>query len=59
MLFTLAPEQGDRLLRSWDEPVPITRIGHITETKGMQLRPADGPLVELNPGGYDHLAGEP
>ena len=59
LLFTLAPEQGDRLLRSWDEPVPLTQIGHITEANGMQLQVADGPLVELKPGGYDHLADEP
>jgi len=59
LLFTLAPEQGDRLLRLWDDPVPITRIGYITETNGMQLRLADGQLVELKPEGYDHLADEP
>jgi thiamine-monophosphate kinase len=55
LLFTLAPEQCDRLLKAWDGRIPITRVGRVTEAKGMQLRMPDGTLIELVPGGYDHL----
>jgi thiamine-monophosphate kinase len=55
LLFTLAPEQSERLLQTWNGPVPITQIGHTTEAEGMWLRISDGRLVELRPGGYDHL----
>jgi thiamine-monophosphate kinase len=55
LLFTLAPERSDALIRTWEGLVPITAIGHITEAAGMQLRQSDGQRVELVPGGFDHL----
>jgi thiamine-monophosphate kinase len=55
LLFTLTSEQCARLLQTWDDPTPITRIGRIVEGRGMQIRMPDGQLVELSPGGYDHL----
>ncbi len=58
LLFTLAPEQSERLLRLWDGPVPITPIGHITDAEDMRLRKPDGQTIELSPGGYDHLTDE-
>jgi len=56
LLFTLSPEQWDRLHRRWDDRVPITEIGTITRTGRMEIRMLDGRAVELKPGGYDHLA---
>ncbi|MCL5281462.1 MAG: thiamine-monophosphate kinase [Planctomycetes bacterium] len=56
LLFTLSPDQWDQLCRLWDELVPITRIGRITDTGRMEIRMPDGRAVELRPGGYDHLA---
>ena len=58
LLLALGPEQGARLVQTWDGSVAITQIGHITEAEGMWLRLPDGQLVELGPGGYDHLTGE-
>jgi thiamine-monophosphate kinase len=55
LLFTLAPDEGERLLRIWDGPVAITPIGRITESESMWLRASGGRLVRLEPGGYDHL----
>lgn len=56
LLFTLTPEQCDRLLSTWHGRLPITRIGHTTEAKGMRLQTADHQVVSLVPGGYDHLS---
>ena len=55
LLFTLSPEQWDRLHRLWDDPVPITRIGTITNTGRMEIKMPDGQVVDLKAGGYDHL----
>jgi thiamine-monophosphate kinase len=57
LLFTLAPDQWDRLRCGWDDPVPITRIGTITDTGRMEIRMPDGQVLDLTPGGYEHLAG--
>ncbi|NLZ07439.1 MAG: thiamine-monophosphate kinase [Phycisphaerae bacterium] len=57
LLFTLAPGDWARLLQTWDDPTPIARIGRIVEGSRMQLRMPDGQIVELMPGGYDHLSG--
>jgi thiamine-monophosphate kinase len=56
LLFTLAPEQWERLDRLWDDPVPIASVGRITDTGRMEIRLPDGPVRDLMPGGYDHLA---
>ncbi|MBN1359932.1 MAG: thiamine-phosphate kinase [Sedimentisphaerales bacterium] len=55
LLFTLAPDACVRLLDTWYGPVPIARIGSITEAKGMRMRLPDGTVAELVPGGFDHL----
>jgi thiamine-monophosphate kinase len=56
LLFTLSPEQWERLHGRWDDPVPITQIGRITDTGRMEIRMPDGRVVGLRPSGYDHLA---
>ncbi|UCD50466.1 MAG: thiamine-monophosphate kinase [Phycisphaerales bacterium] len=55
LLFTLAPDEGKRLLQAWEGPVAITPVGRIAEAEGMWLRTLDGQVVPLEPGGYDHL----
>lgn len=56
LLFTLALDQWDKLHRRWDEPVPITQVGTITNTLRMEIKMPDGRVADLKPGGYDHLA---
>lgn len=56
LLFTLAPDQWDRLRRQWDDPVSLTEVGRITDTRRMEIRRPDGRVVDLTPGGYEHLA---
>jgi thiamine-monophosphate kinase len=56
LLFTLAAEQWDKLRRAWNDPLPITAVGRITDTGLMQLRMPDGQVNDLKPGGYEHLA---
>ena len=55
LLFTLSPDQWDRLHRRWDAPVPITEIGRITNSGRMEIRMPGGRVSDLKPGGYDHL----
>jgi thiamine-monophosphate kinase len=57
LLFTLAQGECKRLLGRWDGPIPITKIGEITDTKKMQIKVPDGVIRDLQAGGYDHLKG--
>jgi thiamine-monophosphate kinase len=57
LLFTLPPGECERLLKVWDEPVSIARIGEITDTGKMQIKMSDGMIRDLEAGGYDHLKG--
>jgi thiamine-monophosphate kinase len=57
LLFTLTQDECKRLLERWDGPVPISKIGEITDTKKMQIKMPDGLIKGLQPGGYDHLKG--
>ena len=55
LLFTLANTDCRELLEKWRGPVPITRIGKITDTQKMQIKMPDGQIVDLRIKGYDHL----
>jgi len=55
LLFTLSPGECEELLKKWDGPIPITRIGTITDTKIMQIKMPDGQIRDLQAAGYDHL----
>jgi len=55
LLFTLSQENCTKLLKQWNDPVPITRIGIITDTNKMQIKMLDAKIVDLKPSGYDHL----
>ena len=56
LLFTLSQENCQKLLDKWDQPIPITQIGEITDTKRMQIKMPDGQISDLEPIGYDHLS---
>ena len=61
LLFTLAEDNCVKLLKQWNDSVPITRIGIITDlpagagTGKMQIKMPDGKITDLKPAGYDHL----
>lgn len=57
LLFTVSQQDCGRLLESWRGPIPITRIGSISDTKKLQMRMSDGSITDLQAGGYDHLKG--
>lgn len=55
LLFTLSQSDCRMLLSGWIGPVPITRIGEITNTKDVKIKMLDGRIRDLRPEGYDHL----
>ncbi len=55
LLFTLSQQAHRQLSDKWDQPTPITQIGVVTDTGGMQIRTRDGRLENLEAGGYEHL----
>jgi len=55
LLFTLSKNNCQELLDKWDESLPITRIGEITDTQKIQIKMPDGKIADLQIKGYDHL----
>ncbi len=57
LLFTLSRTNCRKLLNDWNELIPITRIGTVTDTQKMKIKMHDGRLEDLKAGGYEHLKG--
>ena len=57
LLFTLSQKECEKLLKKWDEPVLITKIGQIIEPPAFKIKMPDGAVRDLEIKGYDHLAG--
>ena len=55
LLFTLCEQDCRQLSGKWDEPMPITQIGCVTNSGKMQIKTRDGRLENLGAGGYEHL----
>ena len=55
LLFTVGTEPWDKLRTVWDDPVPITKIGTITDTGRLQILMPNGRTTNLEPHGYEHL----
>ncbi len=55
LLFTLSPEEYDKLISAWTMNTPITKIGTVTNLRKMQLVMPDGTTTILKSKGYDHL----
>jgi thiamine-monophosphate kinase len=48
-------EAADRLVQSPPAPAVVHRVGEVREEPGLWLRGADGAMVPVRPGGFDHL----
>lgn len=55
LLFTLSPDEYDKLISAWTMKTPITKIGTVTNLRKMQLVMGDGKSRILEPKGFDHL----
>lgn len=54
LLFTLAPDQYEILIASWDMQTPITTIGQIEAGNSVYIE-TNGQRQKLQPKGFDHL----
>lgn len=54
LLFTLPPEEADRLLAAPPFPTRLTRIGRIVKGAGLVLLDAQGQPLKLDVDGYEH-----
>ncbi len=55
LLFSLSQKDCEKLLEKWGEPLSITYVGIITDSGKLQIKTADGKIMDLKPRGYDHL----
>ena len=56
LLFTLAEDQYEKVVRSWKLATRVSRIGTVVDSSGMTIVRDDGGGVEvLRPKVYDHL----
>jgi thiamine-monophosphate kinase len=55
LLFTLSSVECEKLLNIWDDPLPITQIGTITDNRKMQIKMPNYKTVALPVKGYDHF----
>ncbi len=55
LLFTLGAEEWERLHQGWDDPLPVTQVGRVTDTRRVEITMTDGRTMDLKPRGYDHL----
>ncbi len=55
LLFTLEPQEAERLLKKNPLKVPVTLIGRIRKEKGLFLQSPDRKLRKIRPQGYEHL----
>jgi len=55
LLFTVSEDDFRRLAETWPLPLPITRIGTVTDTGRVEIRTEDGSCRVLQPKGYDHF----
>ena len=58
LLFTLSPENFEKLKGKWDLPIGITGIGKITQQKEIEMIDVNGNRSVLVARGYDHLEGK-
>lgn len=55
LIFTLSQADCDKVLEQWDEQVPITKIGTITEQRDFQIKMSEGQIRDIQVKGFDHL----
>jgi len=56
LLFTLSQKDCEKLIEQWNESVPVTKIGTITEQSDFQIKMPDGQVKYIQVKGFDHLA---
>jgi thiamine-monophosphate kinase len=55
LLFTISKKKFERLKKHWRFKVKLTAIGKITADCSVKIKMPNGKIVDLKPGGYDHL----
>jgi thiamine-monophosphate kinase len=57
LLFTIPQKKFECLKKQWRFKVRLSAIGKIAKGSLVKIKMPDGKVVELLPGGYDHLKG--
>ena len=57
LCFTVPAGSADLLMRKPPEGMALHRIGEVVQAPGIRLREADGRLVAVQRGGFDHFRG--
>ncbi len=55
LLFTLAPRDAERLLKTWRRRPRVSVIGRVVEEPGIWMQESARRLVRVKPEGYEHL----
>ncbi len=55
LLFTMPAKNFEKLKKHWRFKTKITAVGKIVKEKSVKIQMPDGKIVDLKPGGYDHL----
>ncbi len=56
LLFTMPQKKFERLKKQWRFKVKLTAVGKITGGRAVKIKMPNGKIIDLKPGGYDHLA---
>jgi len=58
LLFTIPQKKFEKLKNKWRFKTKLTAIGKITKENSVKIKMLDEKIINLKPGGYDHLANE-
>jgi len=55
LLFTVSQADWEKLAKQWDMPVPLSKVGVITDSRIVEIITVEGDRNVLEAKGYDHL----
>ena len=56
LLFTIPQKKFEKLMKHWRFKTKLSVVGKIVKDNSVKIKMPDGKIINLKPGGYDHLA---